>query len=77
MTPWAYVIISQVCAKHRVTGDELTGHRRTGPLVEARHEAWERLYEYGLTQAQIAGLFHRDHQTVCAALKKRLVRVGE
>ena len=44
--------------------------RFTPPVVPARHYAWKRLRERGLTLTQIGQLTGHDHSSVSVALRK-------
>jgi chromosomal replication initiation ATPase DnaA len=69
-------IIAEVALEHRVTVEDILGHGRSAPLVEARHKA---IIEVAIRRpafslSQIGRCFNRDHTSVLHVLRKNKVR---
>ena len=55
----------RICAKHKITLEELTGERRHKELVQARHEAIREVYySTGASTPVIGRAFNRDHTSI-------------
>lgn len=62
-------IIEDVADEYGLTVEALRARSRISPLPEARREVMARLWERGLTTAEIGRLVGRDHCTVIYSLK--------
>ena len=65
-------IIRQVCKKHGVSRDALTGPARRKPIMAARHEAAFRIVlELGLSSPQAGRMLGgRDHTTILSSVRR-------
>ena len=71
-------IAREVGKKHGVSLNELVSHRRSRPIVVARHEAfWRCRNETSLSYPQIGRLFGgRDHTTVLWGIRQHEKRIA-
>lgn len=75
----ANTIINEVCAKHRVSREEIMGRRREKMLVIARHEAFYRLSTETTMSLPHIGMRMggKDHSTAINGIKKHKKRMAE
>ena len=64
------IVVAEVAAATGILTTEITGKARQQPLVRARHFAWFKLMELGLSANEIAGAFQTDHSTVSKGAEK-------
>lgn len=70
-------IVAQVAMKHGVTRRDIHSHRRSVPLIKARHEAmWRARQETKFSLPAIGRFFDRDHTTVFHAVRKHEERMA-
>lgn len=72
-------IVQDVCAKHRLTLEEIISDRRSTPLVRARQEAmWRISKETTWSLPRIGKFFaNRDHTTVLHAIRRHAERLQQ
>lgn len=71
-------IINEVCAKHRVSREELLGRQREHRIVLARHEAFYRMKTETTLSLPAIGtrMGSKDHTTVLNGVRKHMQRNG-
>lgn len=71
-------ILREVCEKHGVSLDDVTGPRHLAVLVRCREEAVARLAnETRLSYVQIGRILRKDHSTVIMAVRRWNEQTGE
>lgn len=71
-------ILRDVCAKHKIHPEAVTGNSRQAPLVKCRREVYWRLRtELGMSLSQIGNKLNKDHTSVLYGVKEYEKALGK
>jgi hypothetical protein len=71
-------ILREVCAKHKIHPEAVTGNSRQAPLVKCRREVYWRLRtELGMSLSQIGLKLNKDHTSVLYGVNEYAKALGK